>query len=392
MKQTVRLSGALFSRLAYVWCAAAAVSCARKQDASLGREDAFTVAYGASEGELSPFVGDSGEDVRPSFAVRDGYFYVADKAEKKVLRFNSYGDLLALYYSPSPQIPPVPDAGGAVSMQMRAAYPFNAVGAVAADSRRRLFVADWLPPGWEEEDAGQSFVRSWVVRRFSKDGAYEGHIGQDGPGGAPFPYIDRLYTTGNDDLIVVCRTPDGLEAYWFFPDGYLLYAIPLELDALPNPFEAEGDETFRSLRTALPGWDRRTLYLIIDYYRRVSAGDAADEPTGIAYRAALLYPLDIEAGEFLPPIALPLSAEVVGQSESGWFFCVAPDGSDYAVYAVSPHSSWAPKRRLGTSPQGTTYCAFSLSPDGVLSALLAGQDSAQVVRWRTDSLIGAAVQ
>ncbi|WP_162511003.1 hypothetical protein, partial [Treponema endosymbiont of Eucomonympha sp.] len=35
-------------------------------------------------------------------------------------------------------------------------------------------------------------VRAWVVRRFSKDGAYDGHIGRDGPGGAPFPYIDRL--------------------------------------------------------------------------------------------------------------------------------------------------------------------------------------------------------
>ncbi len=391
MKQTARLSGAFFSRLAYVWCAAAAVSCARKQDASL-REDAFAVAYGASEDELSPFVGNSGEDVRPSLAVRDGYFYIADKAEKKVLRFNSYGDLLALYYSPSPQITPALDAGGAVSMQTRTAYPFNAVGAVTADSRRRLFVADRLFPGWEEEDAGQNFVRSWVVRRFSKDGAYDGHIGRDGPGGAPFPYIDRLYTTGNDDLIVVCRTPEGLEAYWFSPEGYLLYAVPLELDLLPNSFEAEDGETFRSLMTALPGWDRKTLYLRIDYYRRVSAGDAPDEPSGIAYRAALLYPLDIEAGEFLPPIALPLSAEVTGQSESGWFFCVAPDGSDYAVYAVSPHSSWTPKRRLSVDPQGTAYCAFSLSPNGVLSALVAGQDSAQVVRWRTDSLIGATVQ
>ena len=85
------------------------------------REDLFTISYGKFEDQL---IFDNMEylgEVKPAtLYMQDGFFYILSSVSKKVMQFNSYGDLLGIYYNPDTNPAPVflgednnssPDAG-----------------------------------------------------------------------------------------------------------------------------------------------------------------------------------------------------------------------------------------------------------------------------------------
>lgn len=67
------------------------------------------------------------------------------------------------------------------------------------------------------------------------------------------------------------------------------------------------------------------------------------------------------------------------------FFTIAVD-SGFVVQMVHADSSRIVRRLLSYDTKDTVYSAFNLSVSGIISALLAGQENAKVVWWRTDDL------
>ena len=115
----------------------------------------FTLEYGNFEDEINLFDYSQVGNISTSFAMRDGFFYIANSESGKVMELSSYGDLLTLYYSeemnPTPSF--ATENGEELNATRRAiSYPFNSTSDVAIDSKKNLYVVDRLPVERQEMD------------------------------------------------------------------------------------------------------------------------------------------------------------------------------------------------------------------------------------------------
>ena len=395
-------------------------SCGGSASPDLERVSLFEIPYGRFDGEIDLFSNVAGQTggVCPEACLymREGIFYVGNAASKKVMQFTSYGDLLALYYNPEFVPPPAfrssPAArdgrhgtgqGGdhaEVMTQRAIEYPFNMISAVAADSRRRLYVADMLPEERVEYSEDDELMLCNIVVRFDAQGGFIDYLGQEGPGGTPFSAISGIYAGADDELFVASLRQGGADVFWFSAAGRLLYKIPVLADALPSPY-GDGRKAISALSAVLPARRRGALYLAVDYYR-VETDSETGSQSGIVFDRTELYPFYIERAAFGEPVSLPAyegeeaaaqggqaSARpygVIGADEGERLFLYAPTQRGYEICIVNLNSGRIQRRALAVGMDEQAYNVFHLSDGGILSALLAGPDGAKIVWWRTDAL------
>ncbi len=404
-------------------------SCAKEPVSLVEREKLFTLSYGRFEDQLDLFQLDSnstGPDTQ--IFMKDGMFYIANSGSKKILQLTSFGDLLSVYYNPETN--PVPSfadpetaasaasAGSTVptgsatpagspavqgtSTRKAISYPFNHPIYLSVDSLKRLFVVDQVPQERFEFDSEDQVVLQNVVLRFNLDGRFIDYIGQEGPGGTPFPPIVGIYNNAKNDLIVTTKTQSGIKVFWYNDEGILQFRIPVSYKNLPSPFE-KGKVVLSSLEKIIPDPVSRKLYLKIDYYIEVIDNDTQAN-AGISFDRSCIYPFDIDSGKYLDKIDLSSYQgvdkdnlgtmtfkkpyELLGITSSGWIFLSTPQDDGYALEILDSRSRHIYKRTLSISPEELDYNALVLSNDGILSALLATSYEASVVWWRTDALIG----
>ena len=379
---------------------------------SLEENELFSLEYGNFEDQLNLFSLANPAPVQTSLAMRDGFFYIANGEARKVLELNSYGDLLSIYYNsegnPIPSFAEGTDSDTVSSTRKAVEYPFNALGPIAADSRKYIYVVDQLPPERHEQDVENRLLLSQIVLRFASDGTFIDYIGQRGPGGMPFPYIKNIYTTQNSELVVVCQVNDGMVVYWFDRTGYLRSTIPFRVDHLPNSLAEDSlTDVYVSLDNIVPSLTEEKLFVKIDYY--TSSIDAASNvESGIDYTTSLLYSLDINTGVYGEPLEIPayeqevadgfsrlvyhLSYDFLGVTESGWLFFIIADENEYSIQMIQENGGRILHRHLEVDHRDTLYHSISLSPEGIISMLVAEEEKAKVVWWRTDSLIDAILK
>lgn len=379
---------------------------------SLEENELFSLEYGNFEDQLNLFSLANPAPVQTSLAMRDGFFYIANGEARKVLELNSYGDLLSIYYNsegnPTPSFADSESSQTVSTTRKAVEYPFNALGPIAADSRKYIYVVDQLPPERHEQDVENRLLLSQIVLRFASDGTFIDYIGQRGPGGMPFPYIKNIYTTQNSELVVVCQVNDGMVVYWFDRTGYLRSTIPFRVDHLPNPLAEDSlTDVYVSLDNIVPSLTEEKLFVKIDYY--TSSIDAASNvESGIDYTTSLLYSLDINTGVYGDPLEIPayeqevadgfsrlvyhLSYDFLGVTESGWLFFIIADENEYTIQMIQENGGRILHRHLEVDHRNTLYHSISLSPEGIISMLVAEEEKAKVVWWRTDSLIDAILK
>lgn len=373
------------------------------------RENRFTLKYGGFEDELNLFDLASPGEINTHITMREGLFYIANGEAQKVMQFNSYGDLLTLYYNPETNPVPAfeaqtPNQGTRVmSPQTAVHHPFNNPGFTAVDSQKNVYVADQLPPERQQRDENRQLLLSQVVLRFSSGGTFLDYVGQQGLGGVPFPFIKDIFITRNNELVVVCQIRTGMLAYWYSPSGFLLYTIPINQADLPKPVPGENDgESYVSLKKVIPDCSEKKFYLAIDYYQSLIDQESKVQYS-IEYDRTLMYTLEVETGEFTDPVVIPpferegdkaaqavyrQAYDFLGQTESGWFFFIIPDDTGYLLQMIQQAGGRIQKRHLDVDSAGLVYYSFSLSSEGIISAILAGEESASVVWWRSDILLG----
>ncbi|HHU36842.1 MAG TPA: hypothetical protein GXZ47_06395 [Treponema sp.] len=383
--------------------------CSPETRGVLQREKLFSLSYGRFEDEIDLFNLDSGSaGPDTQIFMRDGMVYIANSGAKKIVQFTSFGDLLSVYYNTETN--PVPAFAGrekqsekvTATTRKAVAYPFNHPVFLSVDTRKRLFVADQLPRERFEYDSEEQVILRDVVLRFSPDGQYLDFLGQEGPGGTPFPPITAVYTTAKNELAVLSKTPAGCTVYWFDKDGSLIYRIPVAFTALPSPYTRE-IKSFSSLDRIVIDYIHPRVYMKIDYYTPI-IDQATGADAGIAYDASCIYPFDLETESYGERYDIPVFEGVdkdtqgsftykkpydfVGVTSSGWFFFITPIDEGYLLEVMDSKTSRVHQRTIYVEQDELAYNALMLSSDGILSALLATNHSASVVWWRTDALIG----
>lgn len=376
---------------------------------TLERKHIFSLEYGSFEDQLNLFNFSGERELSTSIVMRDGFFYIANGESKKIMEMNSYGDLITFYYNeevnPAPSY--VKDKTIKTATRKAVAYPFNEISSFTVDSRRYLYAVDKLPLGRQEQDQDKKNVLSRIVLRFDGDGNFIDYIGQQGPGGTPFPLIKKIYANKNNELIVVCYTSEGYCVYWFTTEGYLLYKIPIENKNVPDPFAESQKSHWSNITGIIPDYKDKVLYLLVDYYTGF-VDETVRMESGIQYEKSILYPLNVEDGTYGESLDIPPYSEQVekglsnsrydipydflGVTDSGWLFFIVSAGDSFSLQMIQRDGQRILKRELPINRKECLYYTFDLSNSGILSALLIQNDNAIIDWWRTDSLIQSVIK
>ena len=373
---------------------------------SIKREELFSLNYGAFEGELNLSDGiNSTGIISTRLAMRDGFFYISNGESQKILELNSYGDLINLYHNPETNPPPVFDAGHSgtspakVSTRKTIDYPFNSPSFIALDSNQYFYVVETLPK--ERQESGDNKILRQVVLRFDSD-SFVDYIGQQGPGGTPFPFVQKIWTTDDDCLVVVCIVHNGIECFYFNPKGVLLHDVLIKYtDAPPFGEEKPGVTSYSEIKDVIPDPNGNLFYVKADYYE-TSFDEASRAQNGIQDPVSVVFPYDIQKGSFGNGIVIPPYEELLTDgfskqvfklpydfnsvTKNGWLFFTITLDSGCMLQMVHAETGRVVRRLLNYDAKNVLYSSFSFSGTGIISALLAERDKARVVWWRTDEL------
>lgn len=400
-----------FKCAALLFCAAAFFFGCKKSRivSSVEKETLFDLNYGNFEDELNVFSLSNAAAVRTALSMRDGFFYILNGESRKIMEMNSYGDLLALYYNE--EINPRPsfyDSSGSLnSTRAAVAYAFNEPSAIAVDSRKYLYAVDTLPLERQETDVRTNQSLSQIIVRFDEKKQYMNYIGQQGPGGTPFSHIKNIFTTERNELVVLCNAASGVIVYWFSADGFLLYSIPIEQESIPNPFAQEKNSVFFSLENVVPDHAARKLYLKTDYFSSY-VDESSRVQSGIEYMATLVHPFDVEHNSYEFPVTIPpyeeqlsegfskekfeIPYDFLGITDSGWLYFIVATEEGYSLQMVLSAGQRILRRKIAVSRKDSLYSTFSLSREGIISALIVRREKASVCWWRLDSLLQAVIK
>jgi len=377
-------------------------SCARNGKSVPPREDLFLLDIGPMEDQLSLFVfPDDPGMPRASVAMRDGFFYVSDGEGRKIVRYNSFGDMIFLIYNdetnPEPSDLKIRTEEDGRMTRWAFSFPFLSPGKIAVDSRRHIFVEEILPEQRHGFDAENQALLDGVVLHFDHEGRFVDFIGQGGPGGGPFPKIVGIHVSANDEIAVVARTSTGWDVFWYNPDGEQMFLVPLQNDAIPAPPDV--DSFLASIASVMVAPDSRTLYVKVDYYREIYE-PLTGNLTGIETLNPLVWILDVQEGAYSGFVSVPfyemaetergrgievnLPYSMLGVVEGGamLFGILVDDG--YALLRMDSSGEGLRRGFIGIGEDRGVFNSFHLSPEGVLSALLADEWTTAVSWWRME--------
>lgn len=390
-----------------------------RQIKSVVRSDLFSLGYGLSETQVDLSAGgDEGIDL----VMREGIFHLLDGSGKKAMKLSSYGDLLALLYDPSRSNdleimkPATQESGQAQAasseIQGRFAAPvrFVAPDKIAVDASQTIYVADRVASAAARMyDAQSESYCDRIVRRFGAQGLELPYLGQEGPGGSPFPYIMSIDALANDTLCVVSGSESAILVHHFGKTGNLLSSLRLSRAALPLPLslseEVSGKKGVRmhanldTMFGASEG-DAFEITLKIDYYREFFDPDSlviARED----FAGSWIFTLDGANGRSLRSLAIvPEESdasipELIGE-HSGLYYLLSEVEGAAAVKASGPASSRAASRVLQLVdgkgkvqlryridlPEGASEIAvLKVSSAGQIYALLKADENIRLVWW-----------
>ena len=375
---------------------------------SVDREDLFSLEIGRLEDQIALFNLEGTMGIRrSSIAMRDGLFYISDGNGGKILRYNSYGDLLFMIYNEETNPSPLslrPFTEGSLVTRWSISHPLLEPGEIAVDSRNHIYVRDSLPYEQHRFDTESSALLNNTVLHFDSDGRFINSLGREGMGGSPFSRIEGIYTSIRDELVVVCRLPTGWEIYWYSQDGVFLFVVRLRSDALPIP--PDRDDVFSSLDRISVGPDSHTLFIKIDYYRN-TFDESTDTRTGIEPDGSVIWLMNAEDGLFERYIEVPffeytheeqnrstisrMLYSMLGVIRGGRIFLYVPLDGGYSILIMSSESNLSSEQHRGfisVDNDELLFNTFDLSDDGILSGLLANEWQVKLAWWRTDRFIG----
>jgi hypothetical protein len=391
---------------ALIACASCLSSCSPIAIASIEREDLFSLEIGPMEDQIAMYKleGDSGSRL-VDFVMRDGLFYIADGNGEKIVRYNSYGDLLFMIYNEETNPEPInlkTDITDSAQVTRWAfSYPLREPGEIAVDSRKHIYVEDKLPPERYRFDSENKALLDSIILHFDADGRFIEYLGQEGIGGSPFPRIAGLYTSVQDELAVVCRTSTGWNIYWYNASGTLLYLVPLKNSAVPVP--PDWPASIASVDTIMAAPDERKLFLKVDYYRD-TFDESTNTRTGTEPDSSVVWILNVEDGSYPSFLEVPLFENpltengrtvtvrmlysMMGVLRNGRIFLSFPVETGYSLLFLDTNTREQRRGYIAVDAGELQFNEFHLSAEGVLSALLVDNWQVKLVWWRTDSFIG----
>ena len=362
------------------------------------REELFILEIGKLEDQIDLFrVSGIPLDRKTRIVSRGGRVFVSNGPANKVMEFTSYGDLVQMLYDPEDNPRPVMLLS-TPSEETRAnrhaqEYAFHQVGDIAVTSEEIMLVEEVLPDERAIMDNAAGVVLNRVILRFDRNGDRIDYLGQEGIGGSPFPYIERLEVTDRDEIVVIARTLTTWMIYWYSNRMDLVYHVTIPLDRLPVP--RLGVVAF--LDAIVPDRELPKLYVKLSYFDEENI-DSED-------LASRMYTLNLETGLYESFFEIPRNIqtvfadnevgnreeeflyELVGSAPNSHLILMSRELNDETLLLIVDNEGRVVRRRQITiEDSDIVYKNFHVSPEGILFGLLAWEDHVRVVWWRSDRL------
>ncbi len=384
-----------------------AISCGSGKSDYIKREKLFDISYGKLEDEIDLTQKKSFDiPISTDLAMKDGIIYLLNGNLQKVMKFNSYGDLLSVIMNeklnPVPIIVERDNSTDVISNRKGISFPFNNASSIAVDSNQNIYVSDLLPPDRQEWDNNLNTMLTGVVYRFDRGGNYSDYIGQDGPGGMPFPYITDMQTNSENNLVVVSKTSDSNPVYWFDSTGQLLYQIDIRNTSIPAPEDRNILLTVDSVQ--IPESDHK-LFIKCDFYKRIINKQTGKE-TDVDYFKSAIYVLNLDTGNFDTitdiPEAFTSSSSTISFSDERLqviyntlgivgndkiFLSSIVGDNSYQLLILNTDGNVLYTTKLNTGDSALNSMDFDLDSNGIITSILSGTDNSSVVWWRTDQIL-----
>jgi len=377
------------------------VSCKNKVG-SVEREDLFTLEVGPMEDQIALYKLEGTRGIRrTAFTMRDGLFFISDGNSGKIMRYNSYGNLLFMIYNdemnPAPISLKTNIQEDEQATRWAFTYPLEEPGWIAVDSRKHIFVEDRLLQNDQRIDSETKTVLDGIILHFDQNGRFINYLGKEGIGGSPFPRIIGMSTSVRDELVVICRIPEGWNVYWFNSSGALLYLVKISSSVIPAL--PDRSDALSVIDDITPSPDSRKLYIKVDYSRDIY-DQSTNTRTGSEPVSSYLWLLNVEDGTYTGSVEIPLYEavengrafkvfySVLGAARNGQILFYFPVETGYSLLFVDANSKEHRRGYIQFAKEELRYNDFFLSVDGILSAMLADNFNVKLVWWRTDRLLG----
>ena len=362
-------------------------SCTNRGGASLKRHDLFSIPLGTLSGELDWFYRDGFRMAGTAdIQTLDGLVYISGGNAGKLMVFNSYGDLLTFVHDPVRNSAPSTNEDGESTRSVKS-WPFRSLRTIAAFDGG-FMVDDGVEKVRQMEDRESGIVYDRVVLRFNRNGDYLGHLGRDGFGGAPFPYIESIDVRKNGGTVVTSRIRNAWLSFWFDAEGRPLATVRIQENQLPDIRPGSNVAVY----SVHPDPEALALHVRADIYPPDSSGSRPD---------ARLYTLDMASLEYSEPISISytegnpskdapsIPPEYLGATNNGNHVFIAPEGADlYRLTVMDSDGRVIQNKRLIVDSDFVVYRKFRLQNSGLLTGLFLGSSEATVSWWRLDKLLG----
>jgi len=377
--------------------------CGNKQTGSVDREELFTLGIGPMEDQIALYNLQGGRGIRRTgFTMRDGLFYIADGNGGKIVRYNSYGNLLFMIYNeetnPEPFSLKTDFTEDEQAIRWAYPYPLEEPGWIAVDSRKHIFVEDRLPVQSHRSDPDTKALLDGVILHFDQDGRFINYLGREGIGGSPFPRVVGLSTSARDELAVICRIPDGWNIYWYNSSLMLIFLVKITSSDIPSL--ADWPEALSVIDSITASCDSRKLFVKTDY-----SIDTFDQSTNIRTGCepliSVIWTLNVEDGSYSGSVEIPLFElaenrgdnlrafySMLGAMHGGKTLLYFPVDTGYSLLFADTITGEQRRGYIQFTNDELRYNDFFLSTDGILTAMLADSYNVKMVWWRTDRFMG----
>jgi len=379
-------------------------SCGKNTSTSIEREELFSLEIGPMEDQIALYSLDGTRGIRKTgFTMRDGLFYIADGNSGKIVRYNSYGDLLFMIYNdetnPIPLTLKTNISEDEQATRWAHTHPLEEPGWIAVDSRKHIYVEDRLPFSERRSDPETRALLDGIILHFNQDGRFIDYLGREGIGGSPFPRIVGLSTSIRDELAVICRVPDGWDIYWFNASGMLLYLVKISSNKIPA--FPDWPQAFAVIDSVSASVDSRKLLVKVDYIHD-TFDLSTNTRTGSEPVGSCIWTLNVEDdGTYSDAVEIPLFEliesgrqanikvfySMLGVANNGKALLYFPVENGYTLLFIDIITREQRRSNIRFSSEELGYNDFFLSTEGILCAMMSDNNSIKMVWWRTDRVI-----
>lgn len=330
----------------------------------------FSLQYGKADREIMLYQDETeNERFNQNIAMAvmsDGFIYVSDTALRKIMKFNSYGDLLMKY--------DLEEMSGPCK--------------ITVDGNQRVYASVILSPDCQQWDDDLKMMLTDAVLCYDEHGNKTGTLYQDSSTARPFPMITRLECTENGDIVAVCTTVSGKSVFWFGNNGELVHSAEFNAADIPDLPETP---CIKVLEDISPSKSDLTLFLKVNYY--------ADSPD-FQFCRSKVYKYDIQQEKFTDSYALPeiyfrddgeryeTMYQLLGvNGKDRIFFTGCTGGNMYNLMVLSDKGQPVLKTDISSKISNTIYENISLNQNGMITGIAATEEKTDILWWLTDRLL-----